>query len=426
MENQLLPGIVVLNRNYFPDSEMSAYKVGATHFALEIIKCLNENGSLLGIILYKRDETLSEPAIKNETLNGYNTITLFFNFRMNDESVMEAIDRAIVMLYRSETDNLIVYYHTDTIIQYHPKHIPACLTHHGPFVEDFIENYSLIEAYKAFESNEKVHHMLEQQKRGLTTLLSNENIFVLQHSNMQSRFLRNKGIRQDLIKAIIPPIIPITVSEVNLGEKLQYFLKNISENELILTSNAARIDYFKNMDLLIHSALELTKKNIPVKVIITGGSKVDEHKREALYKLIPENLRYRFMFTEKLSKLELYALFKIMKRKGIFVFTSRYETLGITPLEAVLSGVCTIMPDSDLVETSRFFPQKYKFSPSLEMLVDKLNELYFSKDYKTNEVNNYVGSIISEENFKKSFINMWSEITTIVNEKKYSKSASCK
>lgn len=55
------------------------------------------------------------------------------------------------------------------------------------------------------------------------------------------------------------------------------------------------------------------------------------------------------------------------------------------------------------------------------MLVDKLNELYFSKDYKTNEVNNYVGSIISEENFKKSFINMWSEITTIVNEKSIQK-----
>lgn len=148
-----------------------------------------------------------------------------------------------------------------------------------------------------------------------------------------------------------------------------------------MLSNVARIDYFKNIDLLVKVAIKLLQRNIHIRVIITGGTNDDERERETLFNLVPEKVKHEFLITEKLSQYELYSLFKMVKRKAVFVFTSRYETLGITPLEATLIGVCTIVPKSSLVEASRFYPEKYKFYPSLKGLENKIFEIYHNRDY---------------------------------------------
>lgn len=125
----LLPGILVFNRKYFPESNLSAFRVGATSFVMETIKCLIEYNCFSGLLLYKRDESIEHPAIKEEQVCGLKGITLSFNFRMSENDVRNVVRNAINLININRNIPPLVYYHTDTILQYHPDDIPCCVTH---------------------------------------------------------------------------------------------------------------------------------------------------------------------------------------------------------------------------------------------------------------------------------------------------------
>jgi len=71
---------------------------------------------------------------------------------------------------------------------------------------------------------------------------------------------------------------------------------------------------------------------------------------------------------------ELHTFFRKIKDQGIFICTSRYETLGITPLEAILAGVPTLVPDSSRVEASCYLHDHCKYKSDPDSLLNKIVE----------------------------------------------------
>jgi len=53
----------------------------------------------------------------------------------------------------------MLYYQTDTLLGYHPDNLPLCVTHHGPFYEDFAHHFLEESASTAFGSQQKAQHL---------------------------------------------------------------------------------------------------------------------------------------------------------------------------------------------------------------------------------------------------------------------------
>ncbi|AUJ24797.1 MULTISPECIES: glycosyltransferase [Virgibacillus] len=398
-------GIIVLNEKYFPSTWNFTAKVGATSFTMNVMDCLYKNNRYAGLILYKRDESLTYPVLEEKYIKNHIVITMKFNFNIETFLIKNVLEAAIsrIMLMSSPFSLPIVYYQTDTLLKYHPQHVPCCVTHHGPFVEDFINHYSASESYIAFESKEKACHLTRQQKEGLLALNRKENVFVLQHSELQKNFIMKKGIDEKNIFKIVPPIALPNVKEITLMDKIFKFI-SVKKNEMLIISTVARIDYFKNLEFLITSLVKSLDSGIPIKVLIAGDPKDKGERRVALINLIPEHLKQHFLIIQTLPQNELYSLFKLVRNKATFLCTSRYETLGITPLEAAMMGVYTITPNSSLVEASMYFSDEDKFDYRPNQLESILRRIYKEKRYVRNLQADHLKKIFSDENFVESLL----------------------
>ncbi|WP_437940972.1 glycosyltransferase [Sorangium sp. So ce341] len=408
----MLPGILVLNKKYWPKSEWDAFNVGATSFALETMKCLMEMGCMAGLLFYRRNETIAAPYLEQGSAFGAPCVTMHFHFRMDKDLVTEAVREAVAKLMAGRLDEVppVVYYHTDTLLTYHPEEITACVTHHGPFVKDFADRYSLMGAYQAFEGREKAEHLLEQQEKGLRALRRSKNVWVLQHSSLQASALLHYGVEQSRILEVSPPIVPKLGTRGRLRDEIATFVEP-EHGRIVLLSAVARVDYFKHLEMLIDAGVVLAEVGMPVSVLVAGGTDRDVAKRNMLRDRVPERLRGQFLITEKLPQDELYALFASVRGRGMFVCTSRYETLGITPMEAALSGVCTLMPELDVVEATRYFPGNYRYTYTIEALVGAVERLYREGKHASDELLEALQRVVSAERFKDSLREVWETLS---------------
>ncbi len=148
---------IVINEKYLSNHHIDGFKVGATSFTLKMTDYFIKHQIFAGFILYKRDESLLVPKIEKTENNGIKYIKIRFNFSMRSEDIKEALDTALSFLSikNNKKFNVFAYYQTDTLLSYHPSHIPCGVTHHGPFVDDFQRNYSQEEAFQAFENKNK-------------------------------------------------------------------------------------------------------------------------------------------------------------------------------------------------------------------------------------------------------------------------------
>ena len=88
---------------------------------------------------------------------------------------------------------------------------------------------------------------------------------------------------------------------------------------------------------------------------------MQDDRRIALLHGVPAEFQHRF---------QIMAFFKAARGKGIFVCPSRFETLGITPLEAALSGVTTLISDAREVEASQYYPARNRFRANIVDIAD--------------------------------------------------------
>ncbi|MFT2019696.1 glycosyltransferase family 4 protein [Streptomyces sp. 796.1] len=411
-----MAGILVVNERYFPDSETEAAQVGATSFTRSVLRCLQKAGLAAGVILYKRDESCEEPQLEFVQRSGVGCALLRFNFEMSTDAVSQAIATAAAQLcadhgFRGQAGQAMLYYQTDALLGFHPQELACCVTHHGPFVHDFVEMFSARDTARAFGDADKALHLFKHQELGLNRVRANGRMFVLQHSWLQREYLLGRGVDEQRIRAVRPPITAPEVPEPLHDQRLAAFVDGA---ELLVFTAVARLDYFKNVELLVSGAVQARKRGVPLRILVVGDRPDDHGAREVLRARVPDEHRSEFLAVGKLPGPQLHALFQQARPNGVFVCPSRYETLGITPLEAALSGVCTLMVDSPAVEARRFFPAAHRFLPSADGLAEALGQVYADPagvEQLGKELRETIAAEVSEENFERDTLSAWQDFS---------------
>lgn len=421
--NTFLPGIIVINSSYLPQNGDAPALVGDSSFTNSAINVLHETNVLQGLVLYARDENISNPHIiaHDRVLSSSKSVqclSVFFNFRMPKTTLTNALQTAFSQIASRLGGPLpVVYYQTDTLLDYHPTRFPFAVTHHDPFVADFCRHFSAAEAAMAFGNAEKANLLRHQQNLGVQTITQSTNGFVLLHSALQQRYLLEAGVPTDkCCLQLAPPIRTPNENRLDdeyvLPESIEQFLQ-IHQCRLLLFTAVARLDHFKNVPVLIEAALTLLERGVDLHVLVAGDSREDSSRRQALVSMIPPRLRFRFLILPRLPKPILYGLFERCKKDAVFVCPSRYETLGITPLEAVLGGMVTLVPDSPLVEASNLFPTQYRVKVNHVAIAERIMDMVLEGtiEWHGGVLKKWVEKRAGEEKFKESLVKAWAKLS---------------
>ncbi|KAE8377226.1 hypothetical protein BDV26DRAFT_305055 [Aspergillus bertholletiae] len=329
---------------------------------------------------------------------------------MNSAGVEKAIALAASTLLENSSleGTPILYHQTDTLLEYQPHDLPFCVTHHAPFHRHFSEVFSEALAAHAYGSADKAEHLARKQEAGIRLLKHRDDGHVLQLSHLQGKLLSSYGVNVTKIREICPSI-QLSSPCYHVESEIA---KVFNTGRVTLFTAVARVDYFKNIDLLVDAAVDLWSQNVSVQLFIAGGASMDTTELHELSKKVPRQFAQHATLRPKLSRTSLHALFCFAKDCGIFICPSRYETLGVTPLEAALSGVTTLIADSDHVEASRYFPDKFRFQPVKEELCQMILNLQ-SRNLASlgKTLRFYVEAQISDQRFRMDLYEAWAEFS---------------
>jgi hypothetical protein len=118
------------------------------------------------------------------------------------------------------------------------------------------------------------------------------------------------------------------------------------------------------------------------------------------------------MILPRLPKDHLYALFSAACKNGVFLCPSRYETLGITPLEAAASGVTTLMTESSTVEALAYMPKCCRVPATSHGIAARVQMVYRDGVDKWAEmVKSHVRPATSLVGFRDDMLRSWSEMS---------------
>ncbi|PQE25257.1 glycosyl transferase group 1 protein [Rutstroemia sp. NJR-2017a WRK4] len=411
---KMLPAILVLNDRYYPSSTNSPAKVGATAFALQVARAFDHAGLFAGVILYERLDHLKAPIVQLIPRDSTPCVKLSFHFDMSTTQVRYALDAAAALLVATFAEEIMpmLYYQTDTLLKYHPKRLPYCVTHHGPFYGDFTRHFTRDLAAVAYGSEEKAAHLERTQEEGLRHLKACDHAYVLQHSYRQGEYLMERGVDPARMRALNPPIHSMRVTSHRKTENIRELVSFSTSKRVLVFTAVARLDYFKNIELLVDSVVTLLGRGRLVRLLVVGGEGTSDRACARLLSKVPREYSAHVKISSKIAKDDMYSLFDYAQTRGIFVCTSRYETLALTPLESALSGVTTIMPDSELVEASRYFPDTYRFEPTAFGLAAVLDGFLRERLGDAGmELQRYIDGLISEERFVYDLMTAWADFS---------------
>ncbi|CZT08898.1 uncharacterized protein RAG0_13830 [Rhynchosporium agropyri] len=424
---QLIPGIITMNYKYFLDLKVEAPKNGDMPFVMSIINVLRKADAFLGMILYREVEGRF-PKLTFTVINGVNCAIIPFNDRMYPELIKDAVTRSCKFLARlagSDYNPVAIIYHQDErLLEFQPSDIPFAITHHAPLVADLSKIFPLAsDILDAFGTDSKswtkVTELKCLQEQGLRVILNRSDCYVLAMSAIQGDFfrtaLREKGMLTDRVLDFPPPLQAMLSGQSPRLCKVP--LHGVNRSKFLFTA-VARLTFFKHAEILVDGAILLLERGITdLSIFIAGGDESNPHRqiRSDLLNRVPLHLRHYFHFIQRIPQEDLYSYFNSQRvqKTGVFVCCSRYETLGITPLEAALSGDSTVITDSTQVEASRYFPPEYRFKENPTALADCLEGL-FRADLSSGgkELMQYVEqSTEARGDFHTEFLQAWSQIS---------------
>ena len=363
-------GIIVLNGNFVPASAAGPFKYGAVGYALRAAEALRRPGLLAGFLLYRRDEGLDRPRLDPVPLLGYPALQLGFHFGMDRQVLGAALEAA-----RARLGGGRLYYQTNVLLPFHPPGRPLVVTHHAPFVDHVVEVMGPRLAEEAFGAGRaKLEHLRVNQRLGLKHLARSRGAAV-EISSIQAEYLRAHGVEGRFIHRIHPPLESDAVNGLSgEGARLRSFIAR-GGPRLVLCTACSRLDAFKNVELFVRAAVGLARSGLDLRALVIGGPP-DDAQRRRLQGLVDAGLAHRFRFSPRVSRDDLAHLLDDLAGRGLFVCPSRYETCGLTPLEAAARGVCTLVADTpDRVEAAMLVPPRHRFPPTAEGLADAVRRL---------------------------------------------------
>jgi glycosyltransferase involved in cell wall biosynthesis len=370
---------IAINGRFIPGSPDASYSVGAAGFALSAAALLARHHLFSGFLVFVRDETIASPSIGSCPVHGFPGVEVRFNFRMPPERVRDAVAAAVAR--QGDDDDTVVYYQSNTLLPFHPTEWPFLITHHGPFASEIVRLFGVSFAIEAFQGGEaKVDHLMRVQARGLRILRDSPHGIALELASVQENYLRRHGIPRDRIHRIAPPCIPDAHANANANATGASFSGRDSgpSSRLHLMTAVARADAFKNLPLLIDASKVLIERGVDLHLTIFAGTDAasEVSARAALLDATSPALNPRTLIAPRLSHDRLVDYFHSHRASTIFVCTSRYETFGLTPFEALLAGMITLVPDlPDTIGVAEYVAPLYRFRPDAAGLADALMPL---------------------------------------------------
>ena len=271
----MLPTIIVLNRNFAPASAAGPFKYGVVSYALNAADALKHEGLLAGFVLYRRDERLYMPQVQPTHLLGHPAIELGFHFRMSNDVVRTALEMAFTALGGG-----LIYYQTNVLLPFHPQRQPFVVTHHAPFADHVVKATGVPLAQEAFGAGrDKLEHLRRSQRRGINYMAQHGGS-ALEISSIQANYLQQHGIKRTRISKIYPPLElnSSRTADSKTSARLRRFISEAG-HQLILCTACARLDAFKNVELLVQTAMHLMESGLALRVLVIGGTPKDEQRR---------------------------------------------------------------------------------------------------------------------------------------------------
>lgn len=416
-----------MNEKYFVDLKNEAPKNGDTAFVMAVIKVLKKADAFIGMILYQKDHSQHHATLTYTTINDAHCAIISFSDRVSKTLLQDAITKAYIYLAELAgcclSLNTSIFYHQDEkLLEAQPEHITFCITHHVPIVDDVTKYFpkpeDVLDAFGTdTKSWQKINDLKTLQAAGLEQLRIRENGFVLQMSDIQGQHFRRSGVDPGRIFPFPPPLhAMLTAYEPKSSTKP---LVGVTRRHFLFTA-VARLTFFKHVELLINGAILLLQRGLEVSILIAGGDGSQPHSenRASLFGRVPSQFHEHVHIIERIPQEDLYAYFSSsqVQQTGIFVCSSRYETLGMTPLEAALSGVTTVITDTEQVEATRYFPEWSRFDARPEALADRLMDLFQHHDLLTRgqDLKSHIeGTIRERGDFETEFLKAWWKVSNL-------------
>jgi glycosyltransferase involved in cell wall biosynthesis len=375
---QSLPScLVVVNANFVPRGPNGPFPYGGAYFVAEVARELAALGAFSGFLLYQRDESLADPILDEESLWGWPVYRLRFHFGHPPERISSliagSVRKATARLGANRPNRRVICYHQTGALLPYAGDAPAIVTHHGPFVRDVVGLLGRDMAVAAFGGGtSKLDALQHLQDDGVQRLVQARSVRALEISSVQAHSLLEAGVPGHRLTNAAPLVRVAEHAPHRPPAAVANFLAEHPGRRIFLTA-VARLDAFKNVELLVDAIANLSADDQPVVGIIIGGPKADDAGRQRLMQRIPPDLRHGFLILPRLDRDDLHSAFRATREAGLFVCTSRFETLGITGLEAMCCGLPVAVTDLPRwIGLADYVPREFRFEPTISSLTDFL------------------------------------------------------
>ncbi|MGN6258712.1 MAG: glycosyltransferase [Solirubrobacterales bacterium] len=238
---------------------------------------------------------------------------------------------------------MLIYHQSSATVSLTPSGARCAITHHAPFVDDVVRQMGSPYALAAFGGNpEKLRALSALQCRGIAWLQRSQNSLCIELSSAQRERLVARGVPPARCHMVPAPIEVATPKQLQPSRSLSRWLSNGSKVKLLIA--AARLDDFKGISGAVKSlAPHISEGRIAL--FVAAGDAGEDEARMTLRSSFASQPGHTVQVVPRWTHDQLIVNLKAAAGKAIFGFPSNYETLGITPLEAMQCGMLVAIPD---------------------------------------------------------------------------------
>ncbi|AGP61392.1 hypothetical protein M271_50165 [Streptomyces rapamycinicus NRRL 5491] len=359
--------IFVINARFLANARDIPY--GAAGYTRTMAAGLRALGHDVCLIGYRREPAhpRESASLRWEQRLGCPYAEVAFHTETPAQTMRTTFAEAVTRLgegRRSHTP-LALYHQSSYTLPFTPDGVLCAVTHHAPFVEDVARNIGADHCVTAFGGGRaKVDALLGSQERGMDWLRDRPHVRVLEFSTLQIDCLRRQGISADQCSVLPPPLLSHAAPpDPDAPRPLVSWMERATGRTLLI-STAARADGFKNLGAVIDAYRVIEGRGDRAALYLACGSRQGARQVEELREQVPQHLRRHCVIGPRLPHSSMLSTFRSLAGRGIFLFTSRYETLGFTPLEAMNQGLVAAVPAPPTSIGMRdYVPAEFLYSP---------------------------------------------------------------
>ncbi|WP_413798163.1 glycosyltransferase [Streptomyces iranensis] len=359
--------IFVINARFLGSAQDIPY--GAAGYTRTIAAGLRALGHNVGLIGYRRepDHPRKSASLHWGRRLGCPYAEVTFHTETPTPTMRTTFAEAVARLGegRGSHTPLVLYHQSSYTLPFTPDGVLCAVTHHAPFVEDVARNIGADHCVTAFGGGRaKVDALLGSQERGMDWLRDRPHVRVLEFSTLQTGCLSRQGVSAGQCSVLPPPLLSHVASpEPDAPRPLVSWMGRAAGRTLLI-STAARADGFKNLDAVIEAYRVIEGRGDRAALYLACGSSQGSREVEELREHVPRHLRRHCVIGPRLPHSSMLSAFRSLAGRGVFLFTSRYETLGFTPLEAMSQGLVVAVPAPPIPIGMRdYVPAEFLYSP---------------------------------------------------------------